>query len=473
MLFNSLSFLAFLVGVYALYIILRRRYVAQNRMLLVASYLFYSFWDWRFLALLATTTTIDFLVGRALHNTDAPGRRKLLLATSIAANLSILGFFKYFNFFADSFSHLLELLGMHPDFATLNIILPVGISFYTFQSISYTVDIYRRKIKPVRNFFDYALFVSFFPQLVAGPIERAANLLPQVTAPRKLVAAQINAGLFLILWGYFKKVVVADNVAMIADTVFNDHTSFEGLDLTLAALAFTVQIYCDFSAYSDIARGVCKLLGFELMVNFRLPYFALNPSDFWRRWHISLSSWLRDYLYVSLGGNRKSAMMTYRNLMLTMLLGGLWHGAAWNFVVWGAFHGGILIAYRAFDRNPQHDDPWSGRYSRWRVLGKMALMFVLTVIGWIIFRSQSLEQIGYIFSHIGVIPGPGSLDLAYKLTFFSLPLLVVQLYQYTTRDLLIITKLSVWARMVIYAFFLIWILIFGVRESIEFIYFQF
>ncbi|MEC4985962.1 MAG: MBOAT family O-acyltransferase, partial [Oscillatoria sp. PMC 1076.18] len=329
-------------------------------------------------------------------------RRKLLLTVSLLTNLSILGFFKYFNFFVDSLIQLFNWLGIAADPLTLNIILPVGISFYTFQTLSYTIDVYRGKLIPAKNLLDFAVYVAFFPQLVAGPIERAENFLPQVTHPRKLNLAQINAGLFLILWGYFKKVVIADNIGLIANAVFNDYTDYQGIDVIIGILAFTVQIYGDFSGYSDIARGISKLMGFELMVNFKLPFFALNPSDFWARWHISLSTWLRDYLYIPLGGNRQGTFNTYRNLGITMLLGGLWHGAAWNFVIWGAYHGLILIIYRIVSRKREHLDPWSGKYSYPYILAKMLLMFILANLGWVIFRCVSLEQMGYILTHIGL-----------------------------------------------------------------------
>lgn len=473
MLFNSLTFPIFFLVVYSSYLALQRHLKIQNLLLLVASYVFYGFWDWRFLSLILISTLVDFFVGKLLHGTDNYHKRRALLALSIITNLSILGFFKYFSFFADSFAVLLSFVGMKADFPTLNIILPVGISFYTFQSLSYTFDIYRGKIKPIGNFFDFALFVAFFPQLVAGPIERAVNLLPQISYPRSVTMAQVDAGLFLILWGYFKKVVIADNVGLIADEVFNGYTQFDGLDIVIGVLAFTVQIYSDFSGYSDIARGLGKLMGFELMVNFRLPYFALNPSDFWARWHISLSSWLRDYLYIALGGNRKGPVRTYRNLLLTMLLGGLWHGAAWNFVIWGAYHGIILCLYRMFEKNPEHNDPWSGGHSYFRILGKMALMFTLTVIGWIFFRSQSVHQISYMLTNISLDSSKDTIPLLYQLTFFSAPLILVHVYQYITSNLLVITRHGVLTKGLIYGLLCALLLVFSVRESIEFIYFQF
>ena len=468
MLFNSYVFPAFFVLVYALYLGLRRRHRVQNALLLLASYAFYGYWDWRFLSLLAVSTLVDFHVGKALGRVQRDGPRKALLILSVVVNLSLLGTFKYFNFFADSFAQLLQAAGLHASYTTLHVILPVGISFYTFQTMSYTIDVYRRRLAPTSSMLDFALFVAFFPQLVAGPIERAANLLPQFARPRIITTAKVDAALFLLLWGYFKKVVIADNVARISDAVFMNHQEYQGLDLVLGALAFTVQIYCDFSGYSDIARGLARLLGFELMLNFRLPYFATSPSDFWQRWHISLSSWLRDYLYIPLGGNRRGHWATHRNLLLTMLLGGLWHGAAWNFVLWGLYHGVILVLYRLAG------DGRSERACRGlRRMGAMAVMFTLTVGGWVIFRSQSATQVWYFATHLGWFPSAGSLEMARDLAFFAWPLLAVQVAQHWSRNLLIAQQLPAAARIVLYTLLLTGIVVFGVRESVEFIYYQF
>ena len=473
MLFNSSTFVVFFAVVYCLYLAFPRNVRYQNRLLLIASYVFYGAWDYRFLSLLLVSTVIDYFVGRALHRAEDPGRRKRLLFVSMCSNLTILGFFKYFNFFIESFAQLFAVLGWAADGPSLNIILPVGISFYTFQTLSYTFDIYRRKLEPTRDFLDFALFVSFFPQLVAGPIERAANLLPQVARMRILTPEQVNAGIFLVLWGFFKKVVIADNVAVMANQIFNGYEQYQGFDLLIGVLAFTVQIYGDFSGYSDIARGVAKLLGFELMVNFRLPYFALNPSDFWERWHVSLSSWLRDYLYIALGGNRGAPWLTYRNLLLTMLLGGLWHGAAWNFVLWGFYQGTILVLYRLLDRDPEHREPWSGRYHPVRVLFKMSLMFCFTMVGWVIFRAGTVPQIVHFLTSWSVAVSPDTLSLAVRLLAYSLPLLAVQMAQYTTRDLLILCKLPPALRLSAYALLLVALAAFSAHEKVEFIYFQF
>jgi alginate O-acetyltransferase complex protein AlgI len=471
--FQSFIFIQFFLLVYTAYLLLSKNYRAQNILLLIASYIFYGYWDWRFLLLLVTSTSIDFFISKNIYRTDEPQKKKFLLTLSIVANLSILGFFKYFNFFASSVVGLLNAIGLQANDLTIKIILPVGISFYTFQTLSYTIDVYRGQLKPAEKLHDFALYLSFFPQLVAGPIERATHLLPQILSPRKIELSQVNAGIFLILWGYFKKLVIADNVAQIANPIFDNYSQYRGLDLIIAILSFTIQIYCDFSAYSDIARGLAKLMGFDLMINFKLPFFAINPSDFWARWHISLSTWLKDYLYIPLGGNRQGELRTYRNLFLTMLLGGLWHGAAWTFVIWGAYQGAILVLYRLFDRQPEHLDPWSGKYPYHRVLGKMSVMFILANIGWVIFRSHSPHQIGYILTHVSWQISDKTFNLFYNFCLFSFPLLLVQIFQYTTRDLLIVTKLKPIFNVLVYSFFLISIFVFSLRQSVEFIYFQF
>jgi D-alanyl-lipoteichoic acid acyltransferase DltB (MBOAT superfamily) len=475
-LFNSFVFVVFFLVVYGAYLSFRRSAKTQNLLLLLASYVFYGYWDWRFLTLIWISTFVDFFVGRALGSDSSeeqtPRRRKSLLLLSVATNLSLLGFFKYFNFFADSFADVLSLIGLQADPVTLRIVLPVGISFYTFQTMSYTIDIYRGRMSPARSFLDFATFVAFFPQLVAGPIERATNLVPQFERARQITTKMVDSGLFLIIWGYLKKIVIADNAAIIANTVFNGYTSYEGADIVVGVFAFAFQIYGDFSGYSDIARGLARLMGFELMVNFRLPYFAKSPSDFWLRWHISLSSWLRDYLYIPLGGNRKGPVGTYRNLLLTMLLGGLWHGAAWNFVIWGAFHGGILILYRLLgsSREPKPRP----RLVAGLVSGiQMSTMFFLTLVGWLLFRATSADQIGYMFTHASLVPSSETLGFTLELLFYAAPLVLVQIIQYRSDDLLILTRLPARLRIPLYAFMVAWIALFSVTHAAEFIYFQF
>jgi D-alanyl-lipoteichoic acid acyltransferase DltB (MBOAT superfamily) len=347
MLFNSLEFALFLPTVLLLYYALRHK--QQNILLLIASYIFYGFWDVRFLSLIVVSTVVDYSVALWVERAREAGngrQAQIALMISLATNLGLLGFFKYFNFFVASFIQLFALLGITLSPTTLHIILPVGISFYTFQTLSYTIDVYRGSLKPTRNFFDFALFVSFFPQLVAGPIERAVNLLPQIQKPRIVTQAHLEQGIHLIVVGLVRKVVVADTAGLLADRYFNAPGNYTSLDLIAGILLYSLQIYGDFAGYSNIARGVANLLGFDLMRNFQHPYFALNVTDFWRRWHISLSTWLRDYLYIPLGGNRRGTRRTYVNLMLTMLLGGLWHGASWNFVIWGGLHGLYLALHR-------------------------------------------------------------------------------------------------------------------------------
>ncbi len=383
--------------VWASYLVLPHR--GQNVLLLAASYCFYGAWDWRFLSLIMTSTLVDFIAGRVLANTDKASRRRAALVFSLIVNLGLLGFFKYFGFFVDSAVTLLESVGLHADRPTLAIVLPVGISFYTFQTMGYTIDVFHRKLEPTRNLLDYALFVSFFPQLVAGPIERASHLLPMLQKRRVLTRDQITRGVFLILLGLMKKVAIADALAGSVGAIYGTADDISGLDVTLATYAFAFQILCDFSAYTDIARGTAKLFGIDLRNNFNAPYFAISPSDFWQRWHISLSTWLRDFLYIPLGGNRGSKLLTYRNLMLTMVLGGLWHGALWNFVLWGFYHGVLLCGFRLLSRRrvapsseafPRPRRSW-GR-AVMRALG-ILVFFQITCYGWLLFRADSFQQI--------------------------------------------------------------------------------
>ena len=417
MLFHSLVFLVFLPIVLIAYFALGRSAFGrsgQNCMLLMASYVFYGWWDYRFLSLLAISTVVDYCCARAIPNALSGGRRRLILLVSILTNLGILGFFKYHNFFIDSASPLIERLGFQPDDMTIYVILPMGISFYTFQSLSYTIDVYRGHCKPSKNFVDVALYVSFFPQLVAGPIERASHLLPQVQNPRVFRAQQFIDGLWLILVGYVKKVVIADRLFAIVDGGFTGETlPAQGLDSWFIVYAFAFQIYADFSAYSDIARGLSQLMGFELMKNFAAPYFVTNPSAFWRNWHISLSTWLRDYLYVPLGGNQKGTARTYFNLSVTMFLGGLWHGAGWAYIVWGVFQGLLLIVHRLFRSIfDTMAKPWSAPILKkiYRAIC-IVVFFHITCIGWLIFRVGSfslsndktlkdIDQVAYIKSSL-------------------------------------------------------------------------
>ncbi len=479
MLFNSLQFLWFFLVVYALYLVLDYR--RQNAMLWIASLVFYGSWDVRFLSLILISTVLDYVCGLRIAEHTEPRNRKRWLALSVIGNLGVLGFFKYFDFFTTSMADLLSALGFQVNPWSLNIILPVGISFYTFQTMSYSIDIYRGHMKPTRNFLNFALFVAYFPQLVAGPIERARNLLPRLEKPRTLNVQQIKDGLFLIAWGLFKKVIIADHCAIIVNSVLAPGTNPSGVDSLLAMYAFAFQLYGDFSGYSDIARGLSKMMGIELMVNFRLPYFAVRPSDFWGRWHISLTSWVRDYLFVTIGANKMGTVRTHINLIFTMTMIGLWHGARWTFVLWG-FLFGVVQAVHAMIQ------PWLMKHLSFenRTLDKavtyasMALMFHVFVFSGFLFRAESLAHTGElmrgILFHFQVTDR--SLLLASWTVFLALPLWVMQIAQYRASDLMIFQKSSTAVRLAGYLWGFAWIAFIylfnaTIRGGEDFIYFQF
>jgi D-alanyl-lipoteichoic acid acyltransferase DltB (MBOAT superfamily) len=562
MVFNSLDFICFFLIVYAAYRALPFRW--QNRLLLLAGYVFYGWWDVRFLFLIAFSTAVDFTIGRLLADgkmapqqrltvslfligaavlflcpnwsqlrfgdfhlgsfltlrplglevltgtaifvvaanaligriTRVPeeGRRRLLIFSSVFVNLAFLGFFKYFNFFIDSANEAFRAVGMDPTNLRLSVVLPVGISFYTFQSLSYTIDIYRRRIAPTPRLWNFALYVAYFPPLVAGPIERARHLLPQLMQPRRISLPQSMHGLVLILYGLFKKVAIADGVAPAVNAVFNSSGSVSQVDVALATLLFAFQIFCDFSGYTDIARGVSKLLGIDLFVNFNLPYFSRNPSEFWQRWHISLSSWLRDYLYIPLGGNRHGAVLTYRNLMLTMLLGGLWHGAAWNYVLWGAYQGALLCAHRLLtrdrSRNPELArnitdralEAHGGRKSKGRILSrltatmKIGAFFVLCCYGWLLFRAHSFAQIAD-FTALLFGFGAHVAPVISRPTFSALvglPVLAaLQFCDHRAGYLESFQHWRPWLQGSLYAFMLMVVIMGTSNAPVQFIYFQF
>jgi alginate O-acetyltransferase complex protein AlgI len=412
MIFNSVEFAIFLPVVFLLYwFVTRRNMRAQNMLLLAASYFFYGWWDWRFLALIIFSSTVDFVVGLQLAKTEKPGKRKILLLTSIVVNIGFLGFFKYFNFFAQSFADAFTLLGAHMEPTRLNVILPVGISFYTFQTLSYSIDIYRKKFEPTRDVLAFFAFVSFFPQLVAGPIERARNLLPQFYHPRKADTAKAVDGLRQVLWGLFKKIVIADNCAVYVNEIFGNSDSLSGSTLVLGAVFFAFQIYGDFSGYSDIAIGTARLFGFDLMRNFAYPYFSRDIAEFWRRWHISLSSWFRDYVYIPLGGSRGSTWIRIRNTFIIFIVSGFWHGANWTFIVWGALNALYFLPLLLLNRNRQHLEIVAAgrRFPSARELLGMGVTFGLTVFAWIFFRAEDLS---HAFAYIGGIFSP---------SFFSVP----------------------------------------------------
>jgi alginate O-acetyltransferase complex protein AlgI len=476
--FNSLIFLAFFIAIYGCYLLLQRHHILQNRFLLCGSYFFYGFWDWRFLGFLAGVTIVNYYAGQAISRSENPRTRNRWLVLALIVSLGALGFFKYFNFFADSTAALLRLIGFAADPITLRIILPVGISFLTFQSLTYPLDLHRKRLQATAPFWDFALFASFFPQIMAGPIERAANMLPQFAKSRKIDCTRINAGLYLILWGYFKKVVVADNAAVIANRIFDNYQQYQGLDVVVGILAFAVQLYGDFSGYSDIARGLAKLMGFDLMINFKLPYLAVNPGDFWRRWHISLTSWFRDYLWwnlvkkIPVSGGFWNQLRWNFSLILVFLISGLWHGAAWNYILWGGFHGLLLVVYGLYDRyrgERNLDVP----FVRARIAASTTATFMMVMIGWVLFRSTSMEQIVGMLSSIGFSISDQTAAMAGQLLFFALPLVAVELWQHFRRDLLVVLRTPNWARAPLYAALVIGILVYGVRTAAEFLYFQF
>jgi alginate O-acetyltransferase complex protein AlgI len=526
MLFNSWVFAVFFAAFFPLYVLVHRRVAQRNTLLIVASYFFYGWWDPRFLVLVAVSTSVDYmaalgasgqtvrsvdrqraaaflitvtaaslafssakdlwiaavvvagiaLVGVAMSAIDRANpdkRRKYWLLLSLTTNLGILGFFKYFNFFAASLTDCAALFGVEVHSVTLSIILPVGLSFYTFQAISRTVDCYRGSFRPGYSIINYAAYHAFFPQLVAGPIERAAHLMPQFESVRPIRRDLLNTGFGLFLWGLFQKLVVADNVSPIANAAFADPSNQTAAGMLVGILAFTFQIYCDFAGYSNMARGLARCLGFDLMVNFNLPYFARTPSEFWQRWHISLSSWLRDYLYIPLGGNRHGTSMMYRNLMLTMLLGGLWHGAGWTFVVWGAFHGAIQVIYRIL-----RIDDIVGRADARTAMGLATnfaswfVTMVLVMIGWVFFSAHTFD------SAMSVLTAVVGTD-GYRWSTFApllgcvVPLLLVEIWQRFSRAVEVLNAGPLLLR---YSTRVVVILTLGVLsapEGQQFIYFDF
>ena len=389
MFFNSLDFAIFLPIVFIVYwFITNRNLKLQNFIIVLASYVFYGWWDWRFLSLIIFSTIIDYSVGLRFSNTTKPSERKFLLMISLAINLGLLGFFKYFNFFIESFNAAFASAGIHTNMSSLNIILPVGISFYTFQTMSYTIDIYRNKIEHTKNILAFMAFVSFFPQLVAGPIERASHLLPQFLKNRKFDYKKASSGIKLIAWGFFKKVVIADNAAQLVNEIFKNYPNESYISLIVGTILFAFQIYCDFSGYSDIAIGLGRILGFDLMYNFKFPYFSSNIREFWNRWHISLSSWFRDYIYIPLGGNKVSQYRVLFNTFCVFVLSGFWHGANWTFVFWGFLHALFFMPIILLrDRFPKEN--FSMNIKR---LSFIFANFGLVCLAWIFFRAENIQD---------------------------------------------------------------------------------
>jgi alginate O-acetyltransferase complex protein AlgI len=476
--FHSLDFLVFFVVVVALYWRLPQR--GQNILLLVASYMFYGYIHPWFVILIAASTIIDYCAARGME--QWPEHRRRFLWLSVLSNFGMLGFFKYFNFFVDNVGAVLSAAGVSVNGPLLRILLPVGISFYTFQAMSYTIDVYKGELKARRSLVDLAVFISFFPHLVAGPIQRASFLLPQVESRRRFSVAQAHSGFLLICWGFFKKLVIADNVGVIANKVFalGDPTFYI---LWAGVFAFAIQIYADFSAYTDIARGTSRWLGFELTENFDHPYLARSPADFWRRWNISLSSWFRDYVYIPLGGSRGGRFQWTRNVLVTFLLSGLWHGASWNYVLWGFYHGLLLIVTRAGSIAPGAD---AQRRPSWLAVPQIAGMFVLTNIGWLMFRETEVSAIwrDLMLSPVGVsnLDRQTGLYLFLLAFLYSVPLWLQSVWVEVDRgpaaerpsaEALPIS----WPRLALQGLAcglaLAAILVFRSRTSLDFIYFQF
>ncbi|MEH0156170.1 MBOAT family O-acyltransferase [Limibacter armeniacum] len=482
MLFNSIDFAFFLPIVFILYwFVFNKSLKAQNAFLLLCSYIFYGWWDVRFLSLIAFSSLVDYSIGRKLSHTEAEGKRKILLFLSLAINLGFLGVFKYYNFFAESFADAFSLMGKNIDAARLNIILPVGISFYTFQTLSYSIDVYRRKLQPSSDIISFFTFVSFFPQLVAGPIERATNLLPQFERNRQFDYAKAVDGMRQILWGLFKKIVIADNCAMLVNDIFANYTEYSGSTLLLGAFFFAFQIYGDFSGYSDIAIGCARLFGFNFMRNFAFPYFSRDIAEFWRRWHISLSTWFRDYLYIPLGGSKGGSYMKLKNTFIIFIVSGFWHGANWTFVVWGFLNALFFLPLLLAASNRNNIDTLAkGKLlpSFKELLGVVST-FALTLLAWIFFRAADISTA---FAYI---------DGIFSKSFFSIPeidiktlvfvlihivlLLMVEWLQREKEHGLEFKNLSIpkpfrWSMYIMLSFYL---LTFGIFEETEFIYFAF
>jgi alginate O-acetyltransferase complex protein AlgI len=462
--FVSGAFLVFYPVVLTLYHLLAGRLRWQNLLLLAASLFFYGWWDWRFIGLWLFTSGIDFLAARVIE--DAPAWRRRALVLSLCTNLTTLFTFKYFDFFASSLGALLKSLGASGDIGLLGVLLPVGISFYTFQSMAYTIDVYRGQLRAERDPLVYFAFISFFPQLVAGPIERAHHLLPQFRRPRSLSVADIRRALWLIVWGFFLKMVVADSAGPIADAAFRVD-QYYGWSVVLGTLAFGVQIFGDFCGYSTIAKGTAALLGFELVWNFRQPYWALSVQEFWQRWHISLSTWLRDYLYIPLGGNRRGAARTYVNLLATMTLGGLWHGAGWNFLFWGLFHGLALAVHRFYDATVPR---------RWRLPTPLAWALTMSVVftGWFVFRTRSWDMLVDMLAALANPTwAPGHTRALRALAVLAAPVALVEGLQRGRRGPFVLADAHWAVRAAVDAAMLLTMIVLLDRARAEFIYFQF
>lgn len=483
MLFNSIDFAIFLPIVFILYwFVTNNNLKLQNLLIVIASYVFYGLWDWRFLSLIFFSTIVDYTVGLKLKNEENQFKRKALLWASALVNLGFLGVFKYYNFFLENFITTFSFFGYEIQGNSLNIILPVGISFYTFQTLSYTIDVYKRKLEPTKDFISFSAFVSFFPQLVAGPIERATNLLPQFNRKRTFDYSEAVDGMRQILWGLFKKIVIADNCAGFADQIFNNSAEMNGSTLVLGALFFTFQIYGDFSGYSDIAIGTSRLFGFKLMRNFAFPYFSRDIAEFWRRWHISLSTWFRDYLYIPLGGSRGGTSMKIRNTFIIFIVSGFWHGANWTFIVWGALNAIYFLPLLLSNKNRKHLQIVA--QNKYLPTAKELVMilttFGLTVFAWIFFRAENmghaLEYIsGILSSSLFEAPEFSEKGKAFTTIIFTALFVLVEWVGREGKYAIQNIDLT-WNRPLRYAFYYILIFSifrFGNLNENQFIYFQF
>lgn len=477
--FTSFLFIVFFIVIYTLYLSLNHK--RQNRLLLVASYCFYGAWDWRFLGLIMLSTATDYLCSQAIHASQDNRRRKFFLFVSLGINLGILCFFKYFNFFLDNAISLAAFFGLQLDHPTMHIILPVGISFYTFQGLSYTIDVYRKQMPPEPDFGNYALFVSFFPQLVAGPIERASRLIPQIAKPRTISEEQLKEGALLIFWGFFKKVFIADHIGVLLRNTADPFTlaaSGDGGLVLASGWAYLIQLYCDFSAYSDLARGLGKVMGFELMENFRSPFFSSSIQEVWTRWHISLTTWVRDYVYLPLAliQIKRRSLPPYALVMITFLLIGLWHGAAWNYIVWGAVNGLLLVSYSFYKKHKRKlargvKMNWSAPY--WRVLATIVTFNVCAYVA-LTFRASTVQQV---FDWLRlVVTNPTLSEPMLLMTFstivYALPMLVIDYLLYKKNDINAFYRAPLWARLGL-AYAGIYLIVVHKASFSEFIYFQF
>jgi alginate O-acetyltransferase complex protein AlgI len=478
MLFNSIDFCFFLPTVFILYwFIANKNLKVQNLLLLISSYVFYGWWDWRFLSLIVFSSCIDYYIGIILSRTTNDNKRTFLLITSIIVNLGLLMFFKYFNFFVESLSTAFTFLGRPIETSRLNIILPVGISFYTFQTLSYTIDVYKHKLKPTEDIISFLTFVSFFPQLVAGPIERANNLLPQFYKKRYFHYEKAADGLRQILWGLFKKIVIADNCAELVNQIFDNTDKYDGSTLALGAILFSFQIYGDFSGYSDIAIGTSRLFGFNLQKNFDFPYFSRDIAEFWRRWHISLSTWFRDYLYIPLGGSKGGGWASIRNVFIIFIVSGFWHGANWTFITWGILNALYFLPLLLLKKNRTNLNTIAdGKpFPSFIELIQVLLTFSLTTIAWIFFRAESISQAFIIINKIFSV-SLLTLPLVKRKAVIGLVILFILFEWIGRKDKYALEKIGQninrWLRYTLYCFLIILMFIFTEEEQ-EFIYFQF